>query len=176
MTKQSWRKNIYWLTKRVSAAATTVIEVYSATYLLTVHTVFQWTDSSAATHRLRGTLQPRGASKMRNSAFSSHLPQTLSTKCCERSHYTTGVKIFAFITHLFEHWPRPSPAECCAGQLQPWPACHRFQIIYHLQLDDFSCHRSALWTLWESSWCIRGTKARVFIRECICPHTVHMHG
>lgn len=171
-------QNIYLLIWRLSAASAAVFCVCSATCSI-------WSWIRLVPRELTGVqphadgaelLQPRCALKMRNSAFSSHLAQTLPTKCCERSHYTTGVKIFAFITHLFEHWQRPQPAGCCAGQLQPCPACHLFQIIYHLQLADFSCHCSALWTLWESSWCIRGGLRRESSLGDVYVHTVHTHG
>lgn len=131
-----------------------------------------WFQCSSTERRSR-MLQRHYALKMRNSAFSSHLLQTFSTKCSKRSHYTSEVKIFAFITHLFEHWPHPQPAKCCVWQLQSCFACHHFQIIYHLQLADFSCHPGALRTLWESSWCIRGTKVQVFIRKCIYTYSLY---
>ena len=67
---------------------------------------------SSSTKSQRGMVPAQYAWKMRNSPLSSLLLQTFSTKCSKRSHYMTEVKIFAFITHLFEHWPHPQPAKC----------------------------------------------------------------
>lgn len=53
-------QNIYWLVKRVSAAA--IIEVYSTTYLLTEHTDFQphvdWAERFSRVAPLRWETQP----------------------------------------------------------------------------------------------------------------------
>lgn len=80
--------------------------LYIYIYVCVVHTVellhVNWFQCSS-TKSLSGMVQPQYAWKMRNSPLSSHLPQTFSTKCSKRSHYTIEVKIFAFITHLFEH-------------------------------------------------------------------------
>lgn len=120
------------------------LHVYHTLILLRVN----WFQCSS-TKKPERMVQLQYAWKMRNSPpFPAIYCKTFSTKCSKRSHYTTEVKIFAFITHLFEHWPHQQPARCSVcGNHSCAFACHHFQIIYQLQLTDSSCHHSALWTL-----------------------------
>lgn len=136
--------------------------------MLIVHlNCFVWIDSSATAQKAWAEWSSYDMlERWGTHPFPAIYCKPFSTKCSKRSHYTTEVKIFAFITHLFEHWPHtPASKMHTVWQSQSCFACHHFQIIQQLQLADSSCHHSALCTLYRRSGCIKGTKIKVLIKK-----------